>query len=65
MPIGIIANCLGVIVGGITGSVIGPRLSESFKANLNLVLGVCAMTMGMGMEILLFLLQKPLAFYRL
>lgn len=48
MPIGIIANCLGVLIGGIVGSVIGPRLTESFKVNLNLVLGVCAMTMGIS-----------------
>lgn len=48
MPIGIIANCLGVIVSGILGSLIGPRLSEFFKANLNLVLGVCGMTMGIS-----------------
>lgn len=48
MPIGIIANCLGVIVGGILGSLIGPRLSEFFKVNLNLVLGVCGMTMGIS-----------------
>ena len=48
MPIGIIANCLGVIVGGILGSLIGPRLTESFKANLNLIFGACAMTMGIS-----------------
>lgn len=48
MPIGIIVNCLGVIIGGILGSLIGPRLTESFKANLNLVLGACAMTMGIS-----------------
>ena len=48
MPIGIIANCLGVIIGGIIGSLIGPQLTESFKANLNLVLGACAMTMGIS-----------------
>lgn len=48
MPIGIIANCLGVIVGGILGSLIGPRLTESFKVNLNLILGACAMTMGIS-----------------
>lgn len=48
MPIGIIANCLGVIVGGILGSLIGPRLSEFFKVNLNLVLGACGMTMGIS-----------------
>ena len=48
MPIGIIANSLGVFIGGILGSLIGPRLTESFKADLNLVLGVCAMTMGIS-----------------
>ena len=25
MPIGVIANCLGIIIGGIAGSFIGPR----------------------------------------
>ena len=44
MPIGVIANCLGIIIGGIAGSFIGPRLTESFKTNLNLVFGACAMT---------------------
>ena len=39
MPIGVIANCLGIIIGGIAGSFIGPRLTESFKTNLNLVFG--------------------------
>lgn len=48
MPIGVIANCFGVIIGGILGSLIGPRLSESFKFNLNLVFGACAMTMGIS-----------------
>ena len=31
-----------MISGGIVGSLIEPRLTESFKANLNLVLGACA-----------------------
>lgn len=48
MPIGIIANGLGVIIGGIAGSLMGPRLTESFKANLNLIFGACAMTMGIS-----------------
>ena len=48
MPIGVIANCLGIIIGGIAGSFIGPRLTESFKTNLNLVFGACAMTMGIS-----------------
>ena len=33
MPIGVIANCLGIIIGGIAGSFIGPRLTESFKTS--------------------------------
>ena len=48
MPIGIIVNCLGIIIGGILGTFIGPRLSDSFKTNLNLVFGACAMTMGIS-----------------
>ena len=48
MPIGVIVNCLGIIIGGIAGSFIGPRLTESFKTNLNLVFGACAMTMGIS-----------------
>lgn len=48
MPIGIITNSLGIIIGGIAGSFIGPKLTESFKANLNLVFGACAMTMGIS-----------------
>ena len=48
MPIGVIVNCLGIIIGGILGTFIGPRLSESFKTNLNLVFGACAMTMGIS-----------------
>ena len=48
VAIGIIANCLGVVAGGILGSLVGPRLTEAFKANLNLVFGACAMTMGVS-----------------
>ena len=48
MPIGVIVNCLGIIIGGILGTFIGPRLSDSFKTNLNLVFGACAMTMGIS-----------------
>ena len=48
MPLGVIVNCLGIIIGGILGTFIGPRLSESFKTNLNLVFGACAMTMGIS-----------------
>lgn len=46
MPIGIIANGIAVIIGGIIGTFVGPKLSESVKVNLNSIFGVCAMTMG-------------------
>lgn len=46
--LGEVVDLFGVIIGGISGSLIGPRLTESFKANHNLVLGVCAMTMGIS-----------------
>ena len=61
MPIGVIANCLGIIIGGIAGSFIGPRLTESFKTNLNLVFGACAMTMGIS-SISLMKICLPLFF---
>lgn len=48
MPIGVIVNVIAVILGGITGTLIGPKLKESFKENLNLVFGACALTMGVN-----------------
>ena len=48
MPIGVIVNVIAVILGGITGTMIGPKLKESFKENLNLVFGACALTMGVN-----------------
>ncbi len=48
MPIGVIINSSAVLIGGILGSLIGPRLTEKFKENLNAVFGACAMTMGIS-----------------
>ena len=48
MPIGIIVNVAAVAVGGIFGAFAGHRLSESYKRNLNLVFGACAMCMGIS-----------------
>ena len=48
MPIGVITNVLAVIIGGIIGTAVGPRISERFKNGLNTIFGICAMTMGVS-----------------
>ncbi len=48
MPIGIIINVLSVALGGLVGSVAGHKMSLNFKENLNMIFGVCAMTMGVS-----------------
>lgn len=35
-----------VFAGGIIGSFLGPGLRQDFKENLNMILGVCSMTIG-------------------
>lgn len=46
MPVGIICNVTAVIIGGILGNSLGPKLSEKFKENLNTTFGACALLMG-------------------
>lgn len=48
MPIGVIINVLAVVAGGVLGSVAGKFLSQDFKDKLNMIFGVCAMTMGIS-----------------
>lgn len=48
MPIGVITNVLAVIIGGIIGTAVGPRISERFKNSLNTIFGICAITMGVS-----------------
>lgn len=48
MFLGIIVNSLSVVFGGLAGTVLSTRLSEAFRENLNMVLGACAMTMGIA-----------------
>ncbi len=48
MPTGIIINVLSVALGGLAGSAFGHKLSDNFKDSLNMVFGVCAMTMGVS-----------------
>ena len=53
MPTGVIINVLSVALGGLIGTVAGHKLSLDFKEKLNMVFGVCAMTMGIGSIVLM------------
>lgn len=53
MPVGVIMNILAVVAGGITGALVGDKVSDSFKNNLNTVFGACAMSMGVSSIVLM------------
>ena len=46
MPIGVITNVVAVIIGGLIGTAVGPRISERFKNGLNTIFGICASGTG-------------------
>lgn len=46
MPVGIITDVGVTVLGGILGCLLGSKLSASWKALLNNLLGVAAMVMG-------------------
>ena len=53
MPLGVIINVAAVVLGGLLGSVIGGKLSNSFKGNMTMVFGFCAMTLGISSIVLM------------
>ena len=53
MPIGIIIASLSIVAGGLIGSRLGSRLSEELKEKLNMVFGVCSMSMGISNIVLM------------
>lgn len=53
MPIGVIIDALSVLLGGLVGALLGSKLTDRWKDNLNMVLGGCAMTMGITSIILM------------
>ncbi len=53
MPVGIIANSLAIVIGGIIGALFGKYLSEEFKDKLNMVFGCCSMSMGISTIVLM------------
>lgn len=46
MPLGAIVNVLAVVIGGLLGTVIGPKLSQRLKDTLYLVFGISSMGIG-------------------
>lgn len=46
MPLGVIVNVLAVVIGGLLGTVIGPKLSQRLKDTLYLVFGISSMGIG-------------------
>ena len=53
MPIGVIFNSLCIIIGGIIGVILGPKLKDDFKDNLTMIFGCCAMAMGISSIVLI------------
>lgn len=48
MPIGVIIDAASVAIGGILGALAGHKLPAYLKTQLNIVLGLCSMGMGIS-----------------
>ena len=48
MPIGVIINTIAIFLGGIAGALLGNKLPEKYKEQLNLIFGLCSMGMGIS-----------------
>ena len=46
MPIGVLCNTLAIALGGVLGALIKDKMSGELKEKMNLVFGVCALTIG-------------------
>lgn len=46
MPIGVLCNTFAIALGGVLGSLIKDKMSGELKEKMNLVFGVCALTIG-------------------
>lgn len=53
MPTGIIIDVMAVVLGGITGTALKSRLSEQLKDQMNNVMGLCALCMGISTVVLM------------
>lgn len=46
MPIGVITNCLSLVIGGLIGLLLRSRISDRLKFSLPLIFGIISMAMG-------------------
>lgn len=53
MPIGVIADVLSVVLGGLLGNVIGHRMPDTLKRDMTTAFGVCAISIGISSVILM------------
>ena len=53
MPIGVIINTVAIFLGGIAGALLGNKLPEKYKEQLNLIFGLCSMGMGISSIVLI------------
>ena len=53
MPIGVIINTIAIFLGGIVGALLGDKLPEKYKEQLNLIFGLCSMGMGISSIVLM------------
>ena len=53
MPTGVIIDVIAVVLGGITGTLLKSRLSEQLKDQMNNIMGLCAMCMGISTVVLM------------
>ena len=53
MPIGVIINTIAIFLGGIDGALVGDKLPEKYKEQLNLIFGLCSMGMGISSIVLM------------
>ena len=53
MPIGVIINTIAIFLGGIAGALLGNKLPEKYKEQLNFIFGLCSMGMGISSIVLM------------
>ena len=53
MPIGVIINTVAIFLGGIAGALLGNKLPEKYKEQLNLIFGLCSIGMGISSIVLM------------